>query len=95
MFYLIQPFYSTANVDYETDALIQKALRVDFKDATVLTIAHRLNTIIDYDRILVMDNGVIAEYDSPSALLANEASKFRAMINETGSSNAEYLANKH
>ena len=81
----------TANVDYETDALIQKALRVDFENATVLTIAHRLNTIIDYDRILVMDNGEIAEYDSPSVLLANETSLFRAMINETGSTNAEFL----
>ncbi|KAJ3300679.1 hypothetical protein HDU76_006039, partial [Blyttiomyces sp. JEL0837] len=84
---------ATANVDYETDALIQKALREDFNDATVLTIAHRLNTIIDYDRVLVMDNGNIAEYDAPAVLLNNSESKFAAMVAETGGANAEMLKN--
>ncbi|KAJ3206137.1 hypothetical protein HDU67_008363 [Dinochytrium kinnereticum] len=70
---------ATANVDYETDALIQRALREDFADVTILTIAHRLNTIIDYDRILVMNDGRVSEYDSPSALLGKEDSIFRSM----------------
>ncbi|KAJ3116514.1 hypothetical protein HDU96_009500 [Phlyctochytrium bullatum] len=82
---------ATANVDYETDALIQKALREDFAHATVLTIAHRLNTIIDYDRVLVMDAGQISEYDSPANLLDRADSKFRAMVAETGASNFEML----
>ncbi|KAJ3122380.1 hypothetical protein HK100_012023 [Physocladia obscura] len=82
---------ATANVDYETDAMIQKALREDFHDATVLTIAHRLNTVIDYNRIIVLDNGVIAEYDSPKNLLQNEKSIFFALVAQTGESNAQML----
>ncbi|KAI8833890.1 P-loop containing nucleoside triphosphate hydrolase protein [Chytridium lagenaria] len=82
---------ATANVDYETDAVIQKALREDFADATVLTIAHRINTIIDYDRVLVMDNGNVIEYDTPEALLDKEDSVFRAMVAETGAGNFELL----
>ncbi|KAI9339971.1 P-loop containing nucleoside triphosphate hydrolase protein [Obelidium mucronatum] len=84
---------ATANVDYDTDSLIQRSLREDFADATVLTIAHRLNTIIDYDRVLVLDAGVIAEYDSPKALLSNADSKFSKMVAETGANNAEMLRN--
>ncbi|KAJ3202462.1 hypothetical protein HDU67_000543, partial [Dinochytrium kinnereticum] len=82
---------ATANVDYETDALIQKALREDFATATVLTIAHRLNTIMDYDKVMVMDAGKIAELDSPANLLDRPDSKFRAMVAETGASNFEVL----
>ncbi|KAI8610178.1 MRP-like ABC transporter [Chytriomyces sp. MP71] len=81
----------TANVDYETDSLIQRSLREDFADATVLTIAHRLNTIIDYDRVLVLDAGLIAEYDQPRNLLDNPESRFAKMVAETGASNAELL----
>ncbi|TPX77540.1 hypothetical protein CcCBS67573_g01173 [Chytriomyces confervae] len=82
---------ATANVDYETDAFIQQALRSDFKDATILTIAHRLNTIIDYDRVLVLDAGLVAEFDSPHQLLNNTSSKFYAMVAETGTGNLEML----
>ncbi|KAJ3413134.1 hypothetical protein HDV05_008472 [Chytridiales sp. JEL 0842] len=82
---------ATANIDMPTDALIQKALREDFKDATVLTIAHRLNTIIDYDMVMVLDQGTLAEYDSPHNLLTTENSRFSSMINETGAANAELL----
>ncbi|KAJ3190722.1 hypothetical protein HK101_008433 [Irineochytrium annulatum] len=81
---------ATANVDYETDALIQKALRDDFKDATVLTIAHRLNTIIDYDRVMVLDAGKIVEFDSPANLLDTD-SRFKGMLAETGAANFELL----
>jgi ABC-type multidrug transport system fused ATPase/permease subunit len=81
----------TANVDYETDTIIQKCLREDFVDATILTIAHRLNTIIDYDRVLVLDKGAIVEFDSPHALLQREGGVFRGMVEETGSNNADLL----
>lgn len=61
---------ATAAVDLETDDLIQAIIRSQFENCTVLTIAHRLNTIMDYDRVLVLDKGTIAEFDSPSCLIA-------------------------
>ena len=61
---------ATANVDFETDRLIQEVIRSKFKDCTVLTIAHRLKTVIDYDKILVLDQGQVVEFDSPSVLPA-------------------------
>ncbi|KAI8918715.1 P-loop containing nucleoside triphosphate hydrolase protein [Entophlyctis helioformis] len=74
---------ATANVDYETDAIIQKCLREEFADSTVLTIAHRLNTIMDYDRVMVLSAGEIVEFDSPQQLMANEAGVFRSMVDTT------------
>ena len=63
---------ATANVDLETDNLIQTKLRESFRESTVLIIAHRLATVIDADRILVMDNGSAIEFDHPFNLLAND-----------------------
>lgn len=60
---------ATSNVDSSTDQLIQSTIRTAFKDCTVLTIAHRLNTIIDSDRIMVLDAGQLVEFDSPATLL--------------------------
>jgi ATP-binding cassette subfamily C (CFTR/MRP) protein 4 len=64
---------ATSNVDIKTDACIQKAIRDDqtgiFSKSTVITIAHRLNTIIDYDKIMVLDNGEIVEYGTPWELV--------------------------
>ncbi|KAI9188630.1 P-loop containing nucleoside triphosphate hydrolase protein [Polychytrium aggregatum] len=81
----------TANVDFETDKLIQSSLREDFRGSTVLTIAHRLNTIVDYDKILVLDTGNVVEYDSPRVLLQNKASEFSRLVDETGQANAAVL----
>eukprot|EP00198_Chlamydomonas_reinhardtii_P014120 XP_001703457.1 ABC transporter, multidrug resistance associated protein [Chlamydomonas reinhardtii] len=74
---------ATSNVDNGTDSLIQRTIRNAFKDCTVLTIAHRLHTIVDSDKILVLDNGQLAEYGSPASLLRNPASHFRSLVEET------------
>ncbi|KAI6703374.1 hypothetical protein NL676_012510, partial [Syzygium grande] len=81
---------ATAAVDVRTDALVQKTIREEFNYCTVLIIAHRLNTIIDTDRILVLDAGP-TEHDTPENLLSNEASAFSKMVQSTGSANAQYL----
>lgn len=75
---------ATANVDPTTDALIQTTIRKKFKACTVLTIAHRLNTIIDSNKVLVMDHGQVMEFDHPHNLLQNEQGQFSGMVRETG-----------
>merc|ERR1712159_163780 len=74
---------ATASIDNETDSIIQQMIRKNFSDATVLTIAHRLNTIMDSDRILVLDDGHIAELDTPENLLAKEDGHFKAMVEKS------------
>lgn len=75
---------ATAAVDFETDELIQKTIRSEFKDSTVLTIAHRLNTILDYDRVMVLDQGYIKEFSSPNILLSDKTSVFYGMAKDAG-----------
>jgi ATP-binding cassette subfamily C (CFTR/MRP) protein 4 len=75
---------ATANVDADTDAAIQFAVRHAFKDATVITIAHRLGTVIDADGVLVMDQGVAAEFGPPHILLQNAHGAFSSLVDETG-----------
>jgi ATP-binding cassette subfamily C (CFTR/MRP) protein 1 len=75
---------ATAAVDLETDDLIQATIRTEFKECTVITIAHRLNTVMDYDRIMVMDEGKIKEYGSPDSLLADVDSSFYSMCRAAG-----------
>lgn len=82
---------ATAAVDVGTDALIQRTIRDEFKSCTMLIIAHRLNTIIDCDRILVLDAGRALEMDTPEHLLLNEDTAFSKMVRSTGSANAQYL----
>ncbi|CAG9461161.1 unnamed protein product [Pedinophyceae sp. YPF-701] len=82
---------ATASVDMETDALIQRAVREKFTDCTVLTIAHRLNTIMDSDRILVMDDGLAAEYREPAELCEDEQSLLSKLIDNTGKKSAAML----
>ncbi|KAJ8684127.1 hypothetical protein QAD02_019919 [Eretmocerus hayati] len=82
---------ATANVDPATDALIQKTIRIKFNDCTVLTIAHRLNTIMDSDKVLVMDNGQALEYDHPHTLLQQNDSHLSKMVLHTGNAMAQNL----
>ena len=67
---------ATSNIDPQLDSKIQELFRTELKDCTVLTIAHRINTIVNYDKILVLDEGEVAEFDKPEKLLANKDSLF-------------------
>ncbi|XP_051528611.1 ATP-binding cassette sub-family C member 10-like isoform X2 [Myxocyprinus asiaticus] len=71
---------ATASVDQKTDLLLQKTIKEKFKDKTVLTIAHRLNTIMDSDKVLVMHAGKVVEFDSPAALCQREDSIFQKLL---------------
>jgi ATP-binding cassette subfamily C (CFTR/MRP) protein 1 len=73
---------ATAAIDLETDSLIQKTIRTEFKNCTILTIAHRLNTILDSDRVLVLERGQIAEFDTPKNLLKSKESIFYSLAKE-------------
>ncbi|TFK68805.1 multidrug resistance-associated ABC transporter [Pluteus cervinus] len=75
---------ATASVDYATDELIGKTIRHEFAQSTILTIAHRLRTVIDYDRIMLLEQGRIVEFDRPGVLLSNPSSKFYALCKATG-----------
>lgn len=73
---------ATASVDTATDNLIQKTLREHFSDCTVITIAHRISSVIDSDMVLLLSNGIIEEYDSPVKLLENKSSSFAKLVAE-------------
>ncbi|KAK5781076.1 ATP-binding cassette glutathione S-conjugate transporter YCF1 PWA37_001997 [Arxiozyma heterogenica] len=75
---------ATAAVDVETDQVVQETIRTAFKDRTILTIAHRINTIMDNDRIIVLDHGRIAEFDTPENLLSRTDSLFYSLCSEAG-----------
>ncbi|XP_076736105.1 ATP-binding cassette sub-family C member 4 [Maylandia zebra] len=82
---------ATANVDPRTDELIQKTIRDKFKECTVITIAHRLNTIIDSDRILVLESGTIQEFDHPFTLLQNKEGALYRMVQQMGQAESASL----
>ncbi|KAI8387430.1 P-loop containing nucleoside triphosphate hydrolase protein [Blakeslea trispora] len=75
---------ATASVDFETDKAIQKTISTEFADSTILCIAHRLHTVIEYDRILVLDQGQIVEFDSPLTLISDTESVFYKMCRNSG-----------
>jgi ATP-binding cassette subfamily C (CFTR/MRP) protein 1 len=75
---------ATAAVDVETDALLQATLRSSmFRDRTIITIAHRINTILDSDRIIVLQQGEVAEFDTPDALIRQKG-LFYELVKEAG-----------
>ncbi|XP_059187951.1 ATP-binding cassette sub-family C member 10 [Centropristis striata] len=75
---------ATASVDQKTDKLLQQTIREKFQDKTVLTIAHRINTIMDCDRVLVMHAGKVVEFDTPAALCQTDRSVFQGLVGWTG-----------
>lgn len=70
--------------DHETDALIQDSIRTQLKDVTLITVAHRLQTIMDADKILVLDAGKVVEFDSPRVLLNKGGGALRALVDDSG-----------
>lgn len=77
---------ATANVDFKTDRLIQEVIRTKFKDTTVISIAHRLDTIVDCDRVMVLDEGRVIEFDRPSSLLNRRGSHFAELARSSNNS---------
>lgn len=83
----------TANVDSRTDKLLQEAVSKSFQGATILAVAHRLDTVIDFDKILVLGSGGLLEYGSPHELISQEGA-FCSMINDTGDEMATILKDR-
>ncbi|KAF9968528.1 hypothetical protein BGZ70_002765 [Mortierella alpina] len=85
---------ATAAVDVETDDLIQKTLRREFKDRTVLTIAHRIKTVMDSDKILVLEKGRVQEFEAPKVLLQKHDSLFYQLAEQAGEVDGHEHAHK-
>lgn len=82
---------ASSALDAETDRMVQEVFRTCFKDMTIITVAHRLNTIIDSNKILVMDSGVVREFEEPIKLLRDPESEFSKLILKAGKSAADKL----
>jgi ABC-type multidrug transport system fused ATPase/permease subunit len=82
---------ATASVDSHTDRCLQETLRTNFAHCTVICIAHRLDTIIDFDKIAVLDQGRVVEFDHPARLLMRETSVFKSLVAELGPEGAEKM----
>ncbi|CAK67718.1 unnamed protein product (macronuclear) [Paramecium tetraurelia] len=90
---------ATANLDMKTDDFIQNTLKQQLKDCTLITIAHRLNTIADYDKVMVIENGIVLEFDEPFNLLAksldstniDKPTQFSKLVLNTGYSNSQVI----
>lgn len=86
---------ATAACDVETDAILQRTIRKAFAGSTVLTIAHRVHTILDSDRIMVLDGGKIAEFDAPKKLLSHPGSHFSRLLAESATASSEVSSAPH
>ncbi|KAJ6542743.1 multidrug resistance-associated ABC transporter [Mycena capillaripes] len=86
---------ATSSVDFDTDLKIQKAIREEFTGSLLITVAHRLRTIIDFDRLLVLDNGKVVESGTPARLIQKEDGIFRGMCLESGTFGELEAAAKH
>ena len=84
----------TANIDMRTDERVQSVIRNAFSNSTLITIAHRLNTIIDFDKIIVLDKGRVVEIGAPNALLQDKQSFLFHMVKAMGKEAAETLRTK-
>ncbi|KAL6839563.1 hypothetical protein ACP4OV_030502 [Aristida adscensionis] len=73
---------ATASIDNATDAILQKTIRTEFKDCTVITVAHRIPTVMDCNMVLALSDGKVVEYDKPKKLMETEGSLFRELIKE-------------
>ena len=73
---------ATANIDLNTEQIIQDLMNEEFKDSTMITVAHRLNTVIKSDKILVMGFGKVMEFDSPERLMNDPNSEFYSLLQE-------------
>lgn len=80
---------ATSSVDYRTDTAIHEAITTEFNDASLIIVAHRLQTIMTADRILVLDAGRKVEFDSPGALL-RRGGAFKALVDDSGDKEALY-----
>ncbi|KAF9458727.1 P-loop containing nucleoside triphosphate hydrolase protein [Collybia nuda] len=82
---------ATSAIDYKTDSIIQSSLRHELRgDVTLITVAHRLQTIMDADKIMVLDAGQVVEFDSPAALLSIPNGRLRALVDESADTNLLY-----
>ena len=82
---------ASSAIDASADLLLQKSIRSHFHSTTVLSIAHRLNTVADFDKIAVLDEGILVEFDSPYRLLQIPDGYFRKLVLATGPANADIL----
>ncbi|KNC52272.1 uncharacterized protein AMSG_01099 [Thecamonas trahens ATCC 50062] len=82
---------ATASVDFDTDAAIQTTVRTAFASCTILAIAHRIGTVVDSDRVMVLDDGELVEFDTPAALLDNPSGFFTSLVEATGDASAAQL----
>jgi ABC-type multidrug transport system fused ATPase/permease subunit len=82
---------ATASVDMDSDALIQRTVREAFAHCTTLTIAHRLNTIMDSDKVAFLDAGRLTEFGEPADLLKDKAGSFTKLVEQSGKKNSKFL----
>ncbi|XP_070017848.1 ABC transporter C family member 10-like [Nicotiana sylvestris] len=73
---------ATASIDNATDAILQKIIRLEFVDCTVITVAHRIPTVMDYTKVLAISDGKLVEFDEPKKLISKDGSLFGELVKE-------------